>query len=58
MNTRAAVTPVLNREAAIERFHAIAQAGDESFRVASVDPDLERQDAICIEHADRCLGPG
>ncbi len=57
MNTRAAVLPVVDADATIERFDAIAEALEETVREVLGDRDLERQHAIRVMRADRCLGP-
>ena len=57
MNARTAVLRVVDGQAAIERLDAIAQAIEPSLRVVSVDRHLEGHRAICVKHADRCLGP-
>jgi hypothetical protein len=57
MNTRTAVMPVVDADAAIEGLDAIAQTVEAPFRVVSGDRDLEGHRAICVKHVDRCLGP-
>jgi len=56
MNTRTAVLPVVDADAAIECLDTIAQTLDAFFRVVSGDRDFESHRAIRVKHADRCLG--
>ncbi len=58
VNERTAVRPVVDGQAAIECLDAIAQAGERCVRRSAVDPDVERQRAIGLDHTNRCLGPG
>ncbi len=58
MNARTEILRLVDGETAIEGLDAIAQTVESSLWVMSRDRDLERQGAIRVTHADRCLGPG
>jgi hypothetical protein len=55
MNVRTELV-LADGEAAIEGLDAIAQSVDTRHWLTACDRDLERQGAIGVLHADRCLG--
>jgi len=57
MNTRTTVLPVLDADAPIECLDAIAQTVKAFIGVGAGDRDLEGQNAILVENADRRPGP-
>ena len=57
MNERTAACPVVDRQAAIERLDPIAQSGEQFIRRSAIDPDVEPQQPVRLDHADRGMGP-
>jgi hypothetical protein len=55
MNERTTSRLIVDSHAAVECLDAIPEAGEQRLRRSAVDPDVERQRVLGVDHTNRCL---